>query len=167
MVVMVISGCTATEKVDEAKPEVNQENIVEPMVEATTNQQATTNEAMNVGVGQKEMKEKVDAVDVSMAGIYIDYSEAVFLEHEDKRRVLFFHASWCPTCKTANKNFISQREEIPQNIVLLKLNYDKETDLKKKYGITYQHTFVLVDKEGNSISKWNGGDIAKLKERTQ
>ena len=29
-------------------------------------------------------------------------------------------------------------------------------DLKKKYGVVYQHTFVQVDKDGNLIKKWSG-----------
>jgi len=35
--------------------------------------------------------------------------------------------------------------EIPENVNLLKVDYDNSTDLKEKYGVTMQHTFVLVD----------------------
>ncbi len=34
----------------------------------------------------------------------------------------------------------------------------KTPDLKKKYGVTYQHTLVQVDAAGNTIKKWSGGN---------
>jgi hypothetical protein len=36
-------------------------------------------------------------------------------------------------------------ETIPDNINLLKVDYDTYTDLKEKYSITMQHTYVEVD----------------------
>jgi hypothetical protein len=36
------------------------------------------------------------------------------------------------------------------------VNYDNSTALKQKYAVTYQHTFVQVDKDGNLIKKWSG-----------
>jgi thioredoxin-related protein len=38
----------------------------------------------------------------------------------------------------------------------------EEKDLAKKYGITYQHTFVQIDSKGNEITKWNGGKTDEL-----
>lgn len=67
--------------------------------------------------------------------------------------VLFFNAKWCPDCQRANKNFQSQ--PIPDGLTILSVDYDKYTDLKKKYGVTYQHTFVQVDANGNQIKKWS------------
>lgn len=93
---------------------------------------------------------------------YVSYSAEGFEDAKDKKRVYFFHASWCPTCKVANEEFSSNPDEIPEDIVLFKTNYDTENDLKKRYGITYQHTFVQVDENGNEVSKWNGGGISEL-----
>ena len=31
-----------------------------------------------------------------------------------------------------------------------------EMELKQKYGITTQHTFVQVDADGNEVAKWTG-----------
>jgi hypothetical protein len=36
------------------------------------------------------------------------------------------------------------------------VDYDNSDELKKKYGVTYQHTLVQVDKDGNLIKKWSG-----------
>lgn len=34
--------------------------------------------------------------------------------------------------------------------------------LKKQYGIISQHTFVLVDAQGNALSKWAGGATQEI-----
>ena len=57
-------------------------------------------------------------------------------------------------CKEADKNFMASNA--PAGLTLLKTDYDSSKDLKKKYSVTYQHTFVQVDKDGNQIKKWNG-----------
>lgn len=71
--------------------------------------------------------------------------------------VIFFHASWCPSCRGLNSDIEKNINAIPAGITILKADYDKETELKKKYGVTYQHTLVQVDKDGNMIKKWSGG----------
>lgn len=89
---------------------------------------------------------------------YLAYTKAAFDAAVDKKRVLFFHAAWCPTCKAADAKFLSGTGRLPSDAVIFKVNYDTEMELKKKYGITYQHTYVYVDAQGNEIAKWNGGD---------
>ena len=79
--------------------------------------------------------------------------------------VLFFHASWCPTCKAADADIMTNLAAIPANITILKVDYDSNPELKKKYGVTYQHTFVQVDANGVMLKKWSGSstlsDIVK------
>ena len=87
-------------------------------------------------------------------GSYTDYSTIKLANAEKGDVVLFFHAPWCPTCKKANNNF--EASQAPDGLTLLKVDYDSSGDLKKKYGVTYQHTFVKVDKDGNLLKKWNG-----------
>lgn len=98
---------------------------------------------------------------------YIVYSPETAHTLIDKKRVLFFHATWCPTCKIADQQFSSKSDMIPEGVVVLKTDYDTNSDLKKKYGITYQHTFVQIDSEGNELAKWNGGGITELRENIQ
>lgn len=119
----------------------------------------------------KMAKEKDETVDKSMSkedaamekakegaamskGTYTDYDAAKLANAEHGKVVLFFHAPWCPTCKEADKNFTSSTPF--DGLTLLKTDYDSSTDLKKKYGITYQHTFVQVDRDGKLIKKWSG-----------
>lgn len=98
---------------------------------------------------------------------YVDYSKAAFDAAKGKKRVYFFHASWCPTCKTANTEFTNNPAGIPEDVILFKTDYDTNSELKKQYAITYQHTFVLVDENGKEIKKWNGGGINELVANTK
>lgn len=70
--------------------------------------------------------------------------------------VLFFRASWCPTCRGLDTDIRANLKNIPGNLTILDVDYDNSTDLKKKYGVTYQHTMVQVDKNGVMIKKWMG-----------
>lgn len=80
--------------------------------------------------------------------------------------VLFFRASWCPTCRALDADLKANLKNIPGNLTILDVDYDKSNDLKKKYGVTYQHTFIQVDKDGTMIKKWLGSQTlsAFLKE---
>lgn len=75
--------------------------------------------------------------------------------------VLFFRASWCPTCKVVDADIREHLSEIPEHLTILDVDYDNSSDLKKKYGVTYQHTFVQVDTNGNMIKKWSGSPTLK------
>lgn len=76
---------------------------------------------------------------------------------DDQKAVIFFHASWCPTCKAASEDFQENISQIPSNVTILKVDYDTETELKKKYSVVMQDTFVQVDGEGNVLATWNSG----------
>jgi len=96
---------------------------------------------------------------------YVTYSSDYLNKYQGKTKVLFFHANWCPTCNAADKEINERLGELPDDLLIIKTNYDKESDLKKKYGVTYQHTFVLVDDQGNELDKWNGGSLDEIIER--
>ena len=70
--------------------------------------------------------------------------------------VLFFRASWCPTCKALDADVRAKLSQIPAGLTILDVDYDNSQSLKQKYGVTYQHTFVQVDAQGNQKKKWSG-----------
>lgn len=79
--------------------------------------------------------------------------------------VLFFHASWCPTCQAADRDIKNNLKDLKNGVQVLRLNYgNSATDhpRAKEYGITYQHTFVQVDANGKQVKKWNGGGVDEI-----
>lgn len=108
-----------------------------------------------------------DAV-VMATGEYVDYNSQLLSRANDGNVVLFFHAGWCPTCKALDSDLKEKISNFPKDLTILKVDYDNASELKKKYAVTYQHTLVQVDANGNMISKWNGGNkledvISKLR----
>jgi len=83
--------------------------------------------------------------------IYTEYSDSL-LANAKWDIVLFFHATWCPSCKSADKNLSAS--DLPAWLTILKLDYDATVDLRKKYWVTTQHTFVQVDNKWNMTEKW-------------
>ncbi|MCP4522983.1 MAG: thioredoxin family protein [Candidatus Gracilibacteria bacterium] len=84
---------------------------------------------------------------------YLDYSADV-LANTQGNKVLFFHASWCGSCANANKAIAES--VTTTDLTIFKVDYDSSEDLRKKYEVMKQHTFVQVDSEGTMITKWSG-----------
>lgn len=102
-------------------------------------------------------EEDISREDISGQGFYGDYSEDKLALANEGDVVLFFRASWCPSCRALDQNIEANLSNLPADLTILKLDYDTETELKRKYGVTTQHTLVLVDANGNEIKKWTGG----------
>ncbi len=104
---------------------------------------------------------------------YQQFESGILERLSGKRVVLFFYANWCPTCKAAQKDFESNQEQIPDDTMLIRINYnDSDTDseekeLAEKYNITYQHTFVWIGSNGEQLAKWNGGQLKELLEKIE
>ena len=143
------------------------------MVKEDTTMESKTDDAMMQKDTDNMEKDDKMAKDTMSDSRYVEYSKASLDKAGNNRRVLYFYASWCPTCKPADADLEANKDRIPNDVTVIRVNYnDPETDqeekeLAKKYGITYQHTFVQIDSQGNEVTKWNGGKtdelIAKIK----
>lgn len=102
------------------------------------------------------MMEKKDEGVMMTKGSYEAYAPEKLARAETGDVILFFRASWCPTCRALDADIKANLGAIPVNVTILDIDYDKAKDLKQKYGVTYQHTMVQVDSMGNQIAKWSG-----------
>ncbi|MFM2381929.1 MAG: hypothetical protein RLZZ76_696 [Candidatus Parcubacteria bacterium] len=125
-------------------------------------------EAMMKGEGEDAMMKKDEAAMMMKKGSYEAYSASKLALAEKGDVVLFFKASWCPTCKALDADIKANAGSITEGVTILEVNYDTETALKQKYGVTSQHTLVQVDKDGKLISKWSGSPtLAALQTKIQ
>jgi thiol-disulfide isomerase/thioredoxin len=108
------------------------------------------------------MMEKDESTTMQKAGVYAAYSEDSLAMAQKGKTVLFFHASWCPSCRGADADIQKNSAAIPAGVTILKTDYDTEIALKQKYGVTTQHTFVEIDSAGTLVQKWSGGDFANI-----
>jgi thioredoxin 1 len=91
------------------------------------------------------------------AGIYTMYDASKLAMANTGDVVLFFKASWCPSCRAVDADIKANLGTIPPSLTIMEVDYDTSTALKQKYGVTTQHTFVQVDAAGTLITKWSGG----------
>lgn len=104
---------------------------------------------------------------------YDNFSGSLPEAQPNIRRVLFFYASWCPTCRPVDEELREKAATLPAGINVIRVNYnDPDTDemeksLAQKYGVTYQHTFVQIDESGTEVTKWNGGGVNELLKNIQ
>jgi len=92
------------------------------------------------------------------SGDYIPYESFVTSgdKYADSRVVLFFNAVWCSTCQQARDNIEASLGQIPKDLVIVVVDFDDSIELRKKYGVTVQHTFIEIDSSGEQLGKWSG-----------
>lgn len=158
--VLLGAGCTAV------KNDAMQEKNIPTTTDTQNNQQAMMEQKQTPpkkNEGNTMMTDTKNAMNTF--GTYADYTLAKLAMAKNGPTILFFKATWCPTCKGVDEDITTHLQDIPAAVSILKVDYDTQTELKKKYAVTYQHTFVQVDPNGNMIKKWSGSptlaDIVK------
>lgn len=142
-------------------PVMNSGNSMEPSTTKTDNEMMSDTEMMD----KDAMEDDTSMMNNSR---YIVYEPGLVQKTTSSRRILFFYANWCPTCRPADASFRENQEQIPEDMTVIRVNYNdpdtdqEEKDLATTYGVTYQHTFVQIDSQGNKIGTWNGGAIDEL-----
>ena len=125
---------------------------------APTDQEMMESETMmqeQVMEEENSMMEEADSM-LEEVGMYVPYSPEKLALAQEGKVVLYFRAPWCPTCRALDADIRANLDDIPTGVVILDTDYDNSKELKEKYGITYQHTFVQVDTQGHMITKWAG-----------
>lgn len=125
----------------------------------TGNEEADAME-METGDGMAMIEDETELVEAEklVSSVLAAYDEqAVSEAAEDGQAVLFFHATWCPTCKSATEDLQARSDEIPADVTIFRADFDTEDELKRKYNIVMQDTFVQVDPDLNEITQWNSG----------
>ncbi len=159
--VLIVAWCTKT--------------VVQPTEELPT-KDAMIQEELSIDTMEKdpvptEIQDDTQAVqevapEVAMmkAGEYEEYSEwwVQSALADGKKVAIFFHASRCPSCRSLDEDINASIDALPENTVVFKIDYDTSSDLKKKYGVTTQHTVVTVDANMNMIEKNTGTSFKKL-----
>lgn len=101
----------------------------------------------------------------SQSYITYDQYQASKDTYADSKVVLFFNATWCPACRAINEALTSDPGKIPAKTTVVSVDYDQHTDLRQRYGVTTQHTFVQIDTNGEKTRQWVSTSVdALLKE---
>lgn len=100
-------------------------------------------------VKESELGSEAAPQTAGTAGVYTGYNEQAFAGEAKKTRVLFFHAPWCPQCRSLDESI--KKQQLPDNLVIFKVDYDTNQALRQKYGVTLQTSFVRVDEKGDKV----------------
>ncbi len=96
-----------------------------------------------------EIKEEAEEAVTALSATYTDYEAN---KGTGKKHILFFHASWCGTCVAWEKKINEMMAELPENTLILKADYDSNTDLRTQYEINKQSTAAFINADG-SVAK--------------
>lgn len=99
---------------------------------------------------------------------YVVYSPQTLKKaKENGKTVLYFWAPWCATCTSLDLELQQKGKTVPEGITVLRVEYDKAPELRQKYHVTTQHTFVQIDENDEQLAFWIGGEIEKLQENVK
>lgn len=85
------------------------------------------------------------------ADAYVEYNPTI-IESTSGTKLLFFHAPWCPQCRALDKDISAA--DIPEDVTVIRVDYDNNQELRKKYGVTIQTTIVKLDDTGKYTNKY-------------
>jgi thiol-disulfide isomerase/thioredoxin len=165
IIALTVAGFFAYSFIQSSQPE-SMETVDQMMEKDTMMDQSTDSMMMDDKMSSSSGDSMMD--NQMSHGEYLEYSKAALQSAAIGKRVLFFYASWCPTCRPTDADLKANISQIPEGVSVIRVNYnDPETDaeekaLAQKYGVTYQHTYVQIDQNGNQVTKWNGGKTAEL-----
>lgn len=81
---------------------------------------------------------------------YKIYDEKLAKSH-DWRILLFFYSEWNAIYKSIDKQI--KEVVLPDDLLVLKVNFDTQKDLVKKYDILTQSSFIQIDKDFNIYNR--------------
>ena len=83
------------------------------------------------------------------------FNQAQFdrLNADGKPGIVYFHATWCPTCKI-QQPIVDRLAASPEmkDVTIFLADYDKEVALKRALKVTQQSTFVVF-KGGHEVAR--------------
>lgn len=82
---------------------------------------------------------------------YLNYDEKLIKDF-DWRIILEFYANWCSTCKSFDKSL--EDYDLPEDILILKVDFDNSEELRKKYSVLTQSTFVEINNNWDILNRF-------------
>ena len=117
-----------------------------------------TNEKDNYNVSENTISDGIEILHISSS----NFENEVL--NSDKPVLIDFYADWCEPCKIMSP-IIEMIAEENENIKVVKINVDNETDLASKYNAYSIPTFVVI-KDGQETNRTVGitkkADLLKL-----
>jgi hypothetical protein len=90
-------------------------------------------------------------------GVYAPYTSQVLQTiPPNAKAVLFFTADTCTSCVELDTSIAANRDSIPANVRIYRVQYNQAEELRARYQVSAPHTFVEIDSVGKMVEKWRG-----------
>jgi len=153
VITTALDAPTTSDSQDETLAEPANDTGVDAAADSETTDASIDNTAVSTPEPANQSETDLAAENTPSAGAFVDYRES---ELTAGTNVLFFHAAWCPSCRGLERDIVANAADIPADVTIFQVDYATETALNQQYGVTYQHTLVVVDQEGNQVRKLTG-----------
>ncbi|MBI5046560.1 TlpA family protein disulfide reductase [Candidatus Micrarchaeota archaeon] len=157
-VFILLFGCTGT--INNDKPlNVNKSTMV-PDKNVTPS--ASNNSTGNPSVIQNQTTQNQTPSSQPSGVSYAPFQKSAYDQARASGKIIFleFYANWCPVCAAEEPELNAAFSQVKNpNFVAFRVNYkDSDTDsdeaqLARDFGITYQHTHVILDSKGSVVTK--------------
>lgn len=162
---MISTGCTDVQQEESSKKDM----MVQETMKDKTNNVYSSKQMEKSQIAQNTMPDMgndgTQDPNVSQSVYQVYTEKAREMLTGEKPHVLYFHADWCPACRQIDGAIQASIDDLPKEVTILKVNYDKETSLKAEFGITSQTSFVLIDSNGNKVETLTAPSFEQLKNR--
>lgn len=166
VVVLGIGGVVYGQHQTDTKKAADAAMMRQKATEAAAMKKTEAADAMKKTDASGDVMQKTPTPAPASPGAYVPYSGAK-LAATHGPAVIFFAASWCETCQGLSRDIETHLGQIPAGTTILKADYDSSIDLRRKYGVTIQHTLVQVDSSGTKLKQWHGSpSLASLVAQT-
>jgi len=115
----------------------------------------------NVQISAEKTRLKEEAVRLAAEAKAAEMQRAKVVEFEsmetlkqvgNRKILLFFYADWCKYSKPLNAEIMSNQNQIPSNLVFIKVNSDKFPAIRKNYNAPGTPYFIRVNSSGGKIN---------------
>lgn len=140
------------------KQTINMLSVDDVITTNDLNQSVNINENDNYTITENTISDESKIIHVSSSNFETE------VLNSDKPVLIDFYADWCEPCKIMSP-IVEMIAEENENIKVVKVNVDNETDLASKYGAYSIPTFVVI-KDGVETNRTVGiikkADLLKL-----
>jgi thioredoxin-related protein len=86
-------------------------------------------------------------------GVYDIYDDELIKESKDKTIFLYFYSDSCGECRALQDDIQTNVRDIPEDLIIMKVDIVARGDLKDEYNIEKENTLVQIDSEGKELKK--------------
>lgn len=165
---MLLFGCTnGSTKTQNTNPKNPNDAMQDNGIVNDNGNMKVDNKMNNDKMMNESMQENGSIMydNMKMPPNYIPFDKSAYDQARASGKVIYleFYANWCPDCKAQAPILNEAFSEIKNpKVIGFRVNYkdsdtdSNEIDMARQFGITYQHTHVILDKNGNVAKKATG-----------